>query len=69
MQKSKKVEALGRKARLDVQVDSDTHDSPSDPIAAALAARKQRLGEFSLQTAVTHDSNNKMTISRINSAS
>ena len=45
MQNTKKVEPLGRKAKVDVHVDSAADDSPSDPIAAALAARKERLGD------------------------
>lgn len=44
MFRKKKGEALNRKARLDVHDALGEDDLSNDPIAAALAARKQRRG-------------------------
>ena len=48
MLKKKKGEAVNRRARLDVQENDAEEYHSNDPIAAALAARKQRLGEPAL---------------------
>ena len=48
MLRKKKGEALNRRARLDVHETGAEEELSNDPIAAALAARKQRLGDSSL---------------------